>query len=303
MKKHGIRIVWRNEVAIDLGTAFVRLATARFGVVAIPAMLMPEPPLRNGVVVNPQAVVDIVRPFLTRVRRLGLFNPRVVVGAPSDAAAEERETLIAALRTADAASVQIVPEPLVAAVGVGMDLSSPYAQMIVDVGDGVTDCVIIRGGEILDSQASRVGCGRLRDSVRDGFQNCWGLSLGTTKAEQMIASVGVGKYKQNDTKINVRVGRCDVEPSIPLTIRSTLIQAMIEPSILEIIDTATNLLRKVPPTVGCEVIESGIVLTGGGALLPGLRERLAEATSIRVTTPAKPLDAVIGGLLGMLVHP
>ncbi|WP_027714378.1 rod shape-determining protein [Desulfuromonas sp. TF] len=135
MKNHRARFACRNEVAIDVGTAFIRLATTKFGVVVIPTMLMSEPPLQHGVVANPQKLTEIVRPYLNRVRKLGLLRPRVIVGSPTDAAEEERETLMAALFAADAASVEIVSEPFAAAIGIGMDFSSPYTQLIVDVGD------------------------------------------------------------------------------------------------------------------------------------------------------------------------
>jgi rod shape-determining protein MreB len=254
------------------------------------------------VVAAPQKLTEIVRPYLNSVRKLGLLKPRVIVGFPTDAAEEERETLMAALVAADAASVQIVAEPLAAAIGVGLDFCSPYTQLIVDVGDGVTDCAVIRGGEILDSNASRVGCSTLREIVKDCFLHCWGLSLMTSETERIIASVGVVQDKLADNRIKIGIGSDKDASPIPMTIRPASIHAMIEPAILKIIDTVTNLLRKVPPTFGCEIIESGIILTGGGALLPGLRERLAERTSIRVTIPKKPLSAVIGGLGDMLVH-
>ena len=302
MKKHRGRFGWRNEVAIDLGTAFIRLATAKFGVVVIPTMSTSEPPLQHGVVANPQKLTEIVRPYLNKVRKLGLLKPRVIVGSPTDAAEEEREMLMAALVAADAASVQIVSEPFAAAIGIGMDFSSPYTQLIVDVGDGVTDCAVIRGGEILDSHASRVGCGTLRESVKDCFLHCWGLSLMPSETERIIASVGAAQDKLNDNKIQVGIGNDKNASPIPIIIRPASIHAMIEPAIVKIIDTVVNLLRKMPPAYGCEIIENGITLTGGGALLPGLRERLAEKTSIRVTVPEKPLDAVIGGLGGMLVR-
>lgn len=302
MKKHRARFACRNEVAIDVGTAFIRLATAKFGVVVIPTMLMSEPPLQHGVVANPQKLTEIVRPFLSRARKLGLLRPRVIVGSPTDAAEEERETLMAALFAADAASVEIVSEPFAAAIGIGMDFSSPYTQLIVDVGDGVTDCAVIRGGEILDSHASRIGCGTLRESVKECFLHCWGLSLMPSETERIIASVGVAQDKLTGNRIQVGIGNDKGASPIPITIRPASIHAVIEPAILKIIDTVVNLLRKVPPAYGCEIIESGITLTGGGALIPGLRERLAERTSIRVTIPEKPLDTVIGGLGDMLVH-
>ncbi|BCR04889.1 hypothetical protein DESUT3_19580 [Desulfuromonas versatilis] len=172
----------------------------------------------------------------------------------------------------------------------------------MDVGDGVTDCAIVRAGEILESHATRVACGSLRERVQGCFHQSWGLCLTAAEVERMIATVGAGKLLRTDTHILVKTASRDVGSPVALTVRPATLQSMIEPLVSEIIDTATNLLQKVPPALGCEIIESGILLTGGGALLPGLRERLTEAASIKVTTPAKPLEVVIGGLRGMLMH-
>jgi rod shape-determining protein MreB len=288
---------WRCEVAIDLGTAFARVATKKFALVTIPAAL--SPPLRHGVVADQQAVVSLLAPLLGRAKRLGLLRPRVVVGAPTDATDAERETLTAALQQSGAGSVA---EPLAGVIGAGADILSPYAQMIVDVGDGVTDCAIVRAGEILESQASRVGCGSLRESVQDKLQSCWGHCLKVAEVERIIAAAGTGAARPTDANIQVSVEGYAAVPVQPLSVCPVALQAMIEPLVVEILGTATNLLKKLPPACSCEIIESGILLTGGGALLPGLRERLAEAASIQVITPAKPLDVVIEGLRGRLEH-
>lgn len=300
MANYWDRNSWRCEVAIDLGTAFVRVATKKTAVVTMPTTQSPIPLLRNGVIIDQQAVSDLLRPLLGRARRLGLLRPRVVVGTPTDATDEEREVLATALHQAGAASVGIVSEPFAAAMGAGVNLLSPYAQMIVDVGEGVTDCVIVRAGEVLESQASRIGCCSLRDLVHDDLHRCWGQTFTVTELERMIAAAGTGNARRIDSNIEIRVGSCKADFRKPLSVRPTAFHAIIEPVVVEVLATAVNLLRKVPPALGCEIIESGIVLTGGGALLPGLRERLAEETSIQVTTPAQPLDAVILGLRGML---
>ncbi len=301
MANYPVRNPWRSEVAIDLGTAFVRVATERFAGVSIPTALTSNPPLRSGVIADPQAVTNLLRPLLARAKRLGLLRPRVLVGTPTDATGEEREALTAALLKAGAARITIVSEPLAAALGAGLDILSPYVQMIVDVGEGVTDCAIIRAGEILESHASRVGCANLRERIRGRFHECWGLCLTTAEVEWIVATVGTGNVRRADTDILVRAGNRGVISPETLTVRPAALQSIIEPLIIEISNTAINLLRKVPPALGCEIIESGIVLTGGGALLPGLRERLAEATHIKVTTPTEPLDVVIKGLEGMLM--
>lgn len=291
-------IPWRRPVAVDLGTAFIRVAADHFGVVTIPTAAASCSPLRGGVVEDPQAVAALLRPALAGNRRLGVLGPRVVVGAPTDVRGSERQALETALQAAGAGAVEIVPEPQAAAVGAGLDLGSPYAQMLVDVGDGVTDCAILREGRILATHACRVGCGSLRASVQERFRDCWDLRLSAAEAERLVATAGVGTAAPaSSTPIRIGDNASGRRPA--LTIRLMTVQALLEPTVEKILAAATTLLRRVPHALGCEIIESGIVLTGGGALLPGLRERLATATSIHVTSPGNPLDTVVIGLQRM----
>lgn len=241
---------WRPRVAIDVGTAFIRVATSGEGIETLVGDASAQPLLRRGVVANPEAVSALLRPCLGRFKKWGMLGPRVLAGVPTDARDGERESLCRALRAAGAAEVELVPEPRAAALGAGVDLSCPYAQMIVDVGEGVTDCAILRAGRILAARALRIGCADLREQIRQGVSPRHGNGADPAAAEKILATVA-------------------------------------------------DFLRGVPHEPGCEIIESGILLTGGGALLPGMAQRLAEATSIPVRTPPNPIDAVILGLRAM----
>lgn len=291
---------WRCDVAIDLGTAFARVATKKNGLVIIPTPV--SQPVRHGAITDQQAIVNLLTPLLGRAKRLGLLRPRVVVGAPTDVTDAERQTLLAALKQSGAGSVSIVAEPLAAAIGAGADIFSPYAQMVVDVGDGVTDCIIVQSGVILESQACRLGCGTLRESVRENLQRCFGYNLKQAEVERIIAAVatGVARPSEDSRQDYIEVYVADMVQ--PFMVRHNEVEKIIEPLVVGILSVATGLLQKLPPARSCEIIESGILLTGGGALLPGFRERLAETTSIQVVTAANPLEAVIEGLKGRLTH-
>ena len=160
------------DLALDLGTANTRLYAVGHGLIADePSMIHVQPetgaveavgaraawlachdpyansvsPLHAGVVVDVEAATSLLKPFLQRAQRLGFFKPRALACAPTDACKEEREALIEATRRAGASAVVVVPEPLAAAIGAGLDIASPYAQMLVDIGDGVTDIAVWRG--------------------------------------------------------------------------------------------------------------------------------------------------------------
>lgn len=287
---------WRRDVAIDLGTAFIRVAMKDLGIVTIPAGLAAKPPLRCGVVADPHEVANLLRPLLRKVKRMGI-GPRVVVGTPSDTNVMERKALLVAMRASGADDIEIIPETQAAAVGAGMDIGSPYAHMIVDIGEGVTDCAIIRAGKILYSRAVRIGCSTLRESVQAGYHQRWGIDLTRSEAEQFLERMGVGRGS-SPTECH------HPEPPLgrtaePHGLCSPTIHALVEPYVVEILATINDQLRTIPHDLGCEVIESGIVLTGGGALLPGMSERLSAATAINVTVPPSPLDVVIRGIRRM----
>lgn len=268
----------RCQVAIDVGTAFCRVAAESCGNVTFPTAMFASRPLRGGVVVEGDRLVDLIRPWFRKAKGLGVFGPVVLAGAPTDLQFSERQALTMVLQKAGATRVQIVPEPLAAALGSGLDISSPYAQMIVDIGEGVTDCMILRGGGILTSRAVRVGCSDLRESVRV-LGSHGNRAITSAEAERIVAVAGIGR------------------PSAGL---STEAHELMEPAVGKILSLPATLLREVSDDVGCEIIESGILLTGGGAMIPGFSERLALMTLVRVTTPESPLDVVIRGLRGML---
>lgn len=286
-----------RKIAIDLGTAFIRVATKGLDPVTIPTWNAPRPPLRDGVVIDPYETANILRPFLSRAKRFG-FAPGVVVGIPAETGFRERKALHVAMCAAGADDVEIVFESQAAAIGAGLELGSSYAQMIIDIGEGVTDCAIIRGGQILHSTTIRIGCGTLREQIQAGYRWRWGIELSRSEAESFLEEAGVGGVSTL-SGANRSAAVTD-ETSEREWIHPEAIHAFVDYCVEGIIESVNEQLCNIPHNMGCEVIETGIVLTGGGALLPGMRERLNLATSINVTVPQYPLDAVIRGILHML---
>lgn len=285
----------QRKVAIDLGTAFIRVASRDLGLVTIPVGLAAKTPLRHGVVTDPGEVASLLRPLLNRARRLGV-DPRVAVGIPTDANPNERLALFRALCVAGVEEFEIVPEPQAAAVGAGVEVSSPYAQMVVDIGAGVTDCAVIKSGKILHARAVRIGCSTLRERVQAGCLRQRGINLTQREAERLLEEFGVGRDANNCLAFRPFPERS----SDKYGISAATVHACIEPCIAEILTTIDDHLRTLPHEIGCEVIESGILLTGGGALLPGMSDRLRIATAIQVTRSNDPLDTVIRGLLNLM---
>jgi rod shape-determining protein MreB len=168
----------------------------------------------------------------------------------------------------------MIPEPLAAAIGSGLDVSSPYAQMVIDIGEGVTDCAIIRSSKIYAACAIRVGCDRMRRAIVTSAL-MYGCTINDSYADRLMRTSGF-------------VHSIDHAGSV-------LAVAALQPVIAEIANTIDSFLRDLPDDVGCEVIESGICLTGGGALIPGVREYFEQRTGINITIATNPRASVVEG--------
>jgi rod shape-determining protein MreB len=285
------------DLAVDAGTATVRVASsARPGICEGPARIGGCAALRGGVIADPDCGVAVVEPLLARVRRRGLLRPRVVASVPSDADGGERAALSSVLHRAGAAAVAIVPEPLAAAVGTGIDVGSAYAQMVADIGHGVTDCVVIRAGAIIASRTRRVGCGDLEEAARRHVARTCGVRVGARTATRLLLALRYGErpvgrgavvLEAGPEEGGAKVGRVEVE-------LAGLAEA-IAPVYRSMVAVPAELFRGVADDVGAELVESGVHLSGGGALLPGVVEALAARTRLDVRRVPDPLRAVVRG--------
>lgn len=239
--------------------------------------------MRAGVVVDTAAAARLLQMLLAPARMFGVIKPHVLACAPGDATFEERERLLEALVRAGAASAVIVPEPLAAAIGAALDVSQPYAQMVVDIGEGVTDCAIIRSSRLLAGHALRSGCALLRSTVAEqcGMQE--------NRAERLLRILGI----EPDS------GQAFPADLAPHLTRETY-YAAVERAANSISSTVTDFLKTVPATTGAQIIDSGIVLTGGGALIPGMRRHIESRTGIRTSCSAAPMTDVVRGAHAVL---
>lgn len=262
-------------MALDVGTATTRAAIGNYRLIELPSETAARSVLRGGVVVDGERAVGLLKPLLSKVMVFGIVRPCVLACAPSDIKRNERQLLKESILKAGASSVVIIPEPLAAAVGAGIDVSSPYPQMVIDIGEGVTDCAIIQSSKILVTCAVRVGCARIRMEVARAVEQNRTATVTDKEAEIILRSSGVALSGS---------GTLDsVEP--------TFLNSAVE----EILNTVDSFLRDLPHTLGSEIIDSGIWLSGGGALIPGIREKLEQRTGIKVTIVKNPLSAVVEG--------
>lgn len=314
------------DLAIDLGTANTRLyargrgmiadepslvtidrATGAVEAVGARALALSDEgrhrrvsPLRAGVVADLDATISLLEPLIHRAHRFGWSRPRVLACIPTDARAEEHEALEKAVRAAGASAVAIVPEPLAAAIGAGIDVASRHAHMLVDIGDGVTDIAVIREGELIATSALRVACSNLHEAVKRRVARQSGVLLLLGEAERLTREIGTarglslvgdfsaeGRHRVSGRPTIVRVGRQQVA-------------ATIQPVIGQIVEAVCQAVKALPSKTASEIIESGICLTGGGSRLHGMAELIAAETGMTVKPAADPMRAVINGARQML---
>ncbi|MFN0111345.1 MAG: rod shape-determining protein [Blastocatellia bacterium] len=321
------KLVAPPDLAIDLGTANTRLYALGHGLIANePSLIRLQPftgeveavgkqaawlakvdpysptvsPLHAGVIADLEAATSLLIPFLKRAQGFGMFKPRVLACAPTDACEEERAVLIEAAMRAGASEVFIAPEPLAAAIGAGMDVASNYAQMIVDIGDGVTDIAVVRSGNLILASGVRTACSDLRSAVAEMVSFRHGVLLFPQEAERLMQLIGAQfDYEQEQLVVTSGTDLLTGD-QIDLCVSRHDLNEAIEPVLDTIVEAINTAVRRLPEDTSCEVIENGICLTGGGAMLQGLPERLAAATSLEVRVADDPMMAVINGARQML---
>lgn len=281
------------DLAVDLGTAVTRVAPCEKGLRERPSIAQSMNAMGHGVIVNHHSAVAILRPMLSAWRRSPFTRVRALACAPSDASNKERADITDCVSAAGASAVAIVPEPLAAAVGAGIDIASTHAKLLVDIGSGVTDCALLHRGQVAASIAARVGCADLRGAIQQRIRNIRAIELSDEEAEQLLRAIGLGDSALSEVPISVYR---PWEGSVPVT---PLREAML-PVIFQMLNAIGSLLREIPPQFGAEVIEDGIFLSGGGALLLGLPRLIERHTGIDVRVVPDPLHSVIHGACAML---
>jgi len=288
------------EVAIDVGTSATRLhLPSRLTPLVRPSTVWrsgaSRSALRGGVVTDADAASAILRDLFRSVPRRFLRRPRALACVPSDASASERATLVDAVLRAGACAVAVVPEPLAAAIGAGLDVASPRAQLLVDIGEGVTDCAVIRAGALVATRASRVALADLRMATAAWIEAGAGVRVAPIEAERVLREVGVGPLVRWQRTVQVVGSPLHGSGPIRATIEIDALHDALDPVVDEIAAGIGRFVAELPPEQADEVRESGLCLTGGGALLAGVLERLVGETAMAVWRAPDPLRTVIDG--------
>jgi len=253
-------------------------------------------PLKDGVIADFDTTERMLRYFIQKVhKRRHLAKPRIVVCVPSGITGVERRAVKDAGYAAGARLVYIIEEPMAAAIGAGLPVHEPTGNMVVDIGGGTTEVAVISLGGIVTAQSIRVGGDELDNAIVNYVKKEYSLLLGERTSESIKMAIGSAFPMPDEPHAEIR-GR-DLVTGLPKTIvvSSEEIRKALEEPVNAIVDAVKTTLDKCPPELSGDIMDRGIVLTGGGALLKGLDERLRHETGMPIHVADDPLDCVALG--------
>jgi rod shape-determining protein MreB len=252
-------------------------------------------PLKDGVIADFDVTEQMLRHFIQKVHQHRFAHPRVVVCVPSGVTGVEKRAVEEAARNAGARDAFLIEEPMAAAIGAGLPVSEPTGNMIVDVGGGTSEVAVISLGGIVVSVSLRVGGDEMDEAIISHVKREYKLLIGNQTAEEIKLEIGSAFPMKDEVQAEVR-GR-DMLTGLPKTviISSEEIRHALEEPVIQVIDAIKSTLDKTPPELAADIMDRGIVLAGGGALLNGLDERLRHETQMPVQLAESPLTCVAVG--------
>ena len=293
----GIVVSEPSVVAIDTRTGAVHAVgeEAQGMIGRTPATITAVRPLRHGVIADFEVTEQMLRHFIGRVHRSRFAHPRVMICAPSGITDVEQRALIEACLAAGARSVHLIEESLAAAIGAGLAIGEPRANVVVDMGGGTSEVAVISLGGIVVSRSLRVGGYDLDEAVAAWLRNTHGLAIGETTAERVKLEVGAVDPDESDLRTAVR-GR-DPVSGLPreVEVTSAEMRRALEGPVLDIVAAVKGALEETPPELASDISERGILLAGGGVLLRGFAERIERETNVPVVVADSPLTCVALG--------
>jgi len=314
---------WGQDIGIDLGTATVIAYVKGKGIVLrepsvvavdsntndvlavgrearrmlgrTPGNIVATRPLREGVISNYTVTEKMLKYFINRVCGRFVFSPRIMICIPSQVTEVEKKAVIDAATQAGARKVYLIEEPIAAAIGAGIDISKPCGNMVVDIGGGTTDIAILSLGGIVNSASIRIAGNAFDNDIIKYIKDKYKLLVGERTAEEIKINIGTVFPGNRNEKMEVR-GR-DLVTGLPhtITLTSDEVEEALRESVYTIIHAVKGILEQTPPELSADIIDKGIVLTGGGALVDGFAQILSQELKVPVFIAESPLTCVAEG--------
>ena len=316
--------MFSSDLAVDLGTANTLIYVKGRGVVSsepsvvainsntkeilaigqeaknmlgrTPANISAVRPMKDGVIADYDTTEKMIRYFILKVHnRRSLVRPRMVICIPSGVTQVEKRAVKDSAIQAGAREVYLIEEPMAAAIGAGLPIQEPSGNMVVDIGGGTTEVAVISLSGIVYANSVRVGGDEMDDNIVNYIKRQYNLLIGTATAEDLKIKLGSAFPLENEIKTEIK-GR-DIVTGIPKTIEisDSEIREALKEAIAKIVDAVRIALEQTPPELSADIVDRGIVLTGGGALLKNLDKRLSHETGLPIIVSDDPLKAVALG--------
>lgn len=298
VKGQGIVLREPSVVALDKDTGEVLSvgAEAKKMLGKTPANIVAIRPLRDGVIADFAVTEQMIRYFITKVHnRRALLHPRIVVTVPSGITEVERRAVIDSAKQAGAREVFLIEEPMAAAIGAEIPIQEPAGNMVVDIGGGCSEIAVISLGGMVVSKAIGIAGNEMDEAIMSYFRKKYNLIIGETTAEEVKINIG-SAFPQPEER-NAEVKGRDQPSGLPrtVTVTSEEIRLALSEPLKAIIDIIRQTLEETPPELAADLVDRGIVLAGGGALLRGLPELLSQETDLPVNLAPDPLTCVVLG--------
>jgi len=297
VRGRGIVLNEPSVVAVDKGSGRVLAvgSEAKLMLGRTPDEIHAIRPLKDGVIADFDVTEQMLRHFIQKVHQHRFAHPRVVVCVPSGVTGVEKRAVEEATLSAGARQAYLIEEPMAAAIGAGLPVAEPTGNMIVDIGGGTTEVAVISLGGIVVSQSLRVGGDEMDEAIINHIKREYKLLIGQQTAEEIKLEVGSAFPLKEEVQAEVR-GR-DMLTGLPKTVilSSEEVRHALEDPVAQIIDAIKSTLDKTPPELAADIMDRGIVLAGGGALLQGLDQRLRQETHMPTHLAESPLTCVAVG--------
>ena len=298
LKGKGIIVNEPSVVAIDRKTQRI-LATgyeAKEMLGSTPTQIKAVRPMKDGVIADFTATQLMLKNIIYKIcQRYNVGRPRVVIGVPSGITEVEERALEEAVLQAGAKEVYLIEEPMAAAIGASLDIAEPSGNIIVDIGGGTTEVAVISLGGIVVSNSIRIAGDELDEEIVNYIKRELNLAIGNSTAEQIKKEIGCAMPLV--TEMSMEISGRDLTTGLPqtLSISSTQVEEAIKESIEKIVEIVKQTLERTPPELSSDIMEKGIVLSGGGALIKNLDKLISQKTEMPVYIAEEPLECVVKG--------
>ena len=251
-------------------------------------------PLRDGVIADFEMTDGLIQGFIQKINMNRLARPRMVICVPSGVTEVERRAVRDSGERANAREVFLIEEPMAAAIGMGLDISKPIGNIIVDIGGGTTEIAVIALNGVVTKEAIRVAGDEMDEAIIQWFRNEHKLDIGNSSAESIKKSVGSAMRVKSEV---IAVKGRDLVSGIPKTIEvsSDEIRQSLKDPINAIVEAVKRALELTPPELSADILDRGIIMTGGGSMLKGIDQLIRERTNVPVNIDEEPLLSVVKG--------